>query len=131
MDLDDFVGGLFTSLGGKTLIIIAVVIALIILIPGILVLWAYKLMYAFVFFVLSLVGLFVLHRLDVLDAEKHSWVIFLPLGAFAIGFLIERQNILSIQPLSVTGYEFGLSGPIILSVVLIILLAVGLASRKS
>jgi hypothetical protein len=122
---------LFDSLGGKLLMILLVIFGLAILIPGFIILWAYKLMLAVVFFILAIIGLFALHRVEALDVEKYPWLALLPFVCLFAGFFAERLELLSVQPLSVSGYASGLNLPIVLAVVLGVLLVAGLASRKS
>jgi len=100
-------------------------------------LWLTGLLTAFLFVVIAILILYAFHEMDILDVEQNRWLLLTPFGAGAIGLLLDKVNVLQIQPLSVTslladpvGTAFSVSVTNILLLTIVILLVVDIVVAR-
>ena len=135
MEFEDLVGDL---IGNKILAVALAVIVFVILIVGILVTWLYGYMTAVIYAIATLIILFALQKMNLLDAKECPWLILLPFGAFVGGVIVEKGRVFNInldafavRPLTsyANGTQAIISPMFLVAVVIVVCLAVGLIAE--
>ena len=135
MDFEDVVGDL---IGNKILAIVLAIIALVILVVGMVAIWLYGYMTALIYAIVTLIILFALQKMNLLDAKEYPWLIVLPFGAFVGGVIIEKGRLFNInldafavRPLTsyANGTQAIISPMFLVAVLIVVGLAVGLIAE--
>ena len=128
-------GASLATLNPYVIAILAVVGVVLLIIPVVIV-WAFGLMTGLIFGVVTLLLIFVLHRIDLLDTEKYPWLILTPLLAFFAGVVVEKGRVFQLVPLQVTlgalsmeSDVFNITFAMVAILVIAALLVVGLVQR--
>jgi len=125
--------GLLALLLTPHLLLILVIVGIVFLAISIAAILYLGLVTAIVLFVISGIGILILHYIKAVDLGKQPWFLILPFGMLGFGYIAERIQLFQIQPLwaaPVTTLNGNLPILIALSVVLIFLLIVVAKRRK-
>mgnify|MGYP000238678034 CR=1 FL=1 len=124
--------GLSAVLFNPLVLLILVIGGFIFLAVGIGIIIYYGLTTAIVLFVLSAIGVLILHYTKAVDLTKQPLLAALPFIMLAVGYFGERLRLFAIQPLWITQTTTATTGnlqPFIILIILIIL-AVAIASKR-
>lgn len=123
--------GLLALLLNPTVLLILVIVSLILLAVGVGFIIYYGLVTAIALFLLSGIGILILHYTKAVDLTKQPLMAALPFIMLVVGYFGERIRLFSIQPLWTTR-PVTTTGNLQLFVilVLIIVLAVAISSRR-
>jgi len=125
------VGGIVAILLNPAVLLIIAIALFIVLIVGIGAVIYYGLTTAIVLFVLSAIGVLVLHFTKAVDLSKQPILAALPFLMLAVGFFGEKLKIFAIQPLwlTQTATSTGNLQPLIM-LILLVVLVLAIASKR-
>jgi len=125
------VGGIVAMLLNPAVLLIIAIALFIVLIVGIGAVIYYGLTTAIVLFVLSAIGVLVLHFTKAVDLSKQPILAALPFLMLAVGFFGEKLKIFAIQPLwlTQTATSTGNLQPLIM-LILLVVLVLAIASKR-
>ena len=124
--------GLLALLFNPLALLILIIAFLVFLAVGLGIIIYYGLTTAITLFVLSAIGILLLHYTKAVDLTKQPLLAALPFIMLAVGYFGERLRIFAIQPLWITQQTATATGnlqPFIILLILIVL-AVAIASKK-
>jgi len=125
------VGGIVAMLLNPAVLLIIAIALFIVLMVGIGAVIYYGLTTAIVLFVLSAIGVLVLHFTKAVDLSKQPILAALPFLMLAVGFFGEKLKIFAIQPLwlTQTATSTGNLQPLIM-LILLVVLVLAIASKR-
>jgi len=124
--------GLLAVLFNPLVLLILVIGGFIFLAVGLGIIIYYGLTTAIILFVLSAIGVLILHYTKAVDLTKQPLLAALPFIMLAVGYFGERLRIFAIQPLWITQQTATATGnlqPLVILIILIIL-AAAIASKR-
>lgn len=125
--------GCLAILLNPVMLVVFVILGFALLIIGMAFIVYYGLVTAITLFLLSAIGLVVLHYFKAINIEKQPFIAALPFLMLAIGYFGEKLSIFSVQPLWTTGQPVGTENSIfvmLVMVLLVLVLAVAMSRKK-
>ena len=112
------------------IIVLIGILAIVVLVIATVVSWLMGLLTAMLFGVVTLLFLYALHELDMIEVKEDRWLLFTPFIMFFAGLALDKIGVLQVQPLSLSSLmatPFTLSLEVIMLLIVIFLLIVDVA----